>query len=66
MPWVKFLFVMREPLLELCRELYTLCKGDAVQARAVLRRIGDHGAMYEAHQRAVDKRLEALRGKGSP
>jgi hypothetical protein len=61
MPWVKFLFVMREPLLVLCRELYTLCKGDPTQAKAVLRRIGDYGALYEAKQHDVDRRLEALR-----
>jgi hypothetical protein len=61
MSWAKFIFVMRGPLIELARELYQLCKGDPVQAKAVLRRIGDYGALYEAKQRDVDRRLEVLR-----
>jgi hypothetical protein len=63
MSWAKFLFVLRGPLIELARELYTLCKGDPKQAKAALRRIRDHGTMYEETQREVDRRLEVLRAR---
>jgi len=61
MSYLKFAFIMRAPLLELCRELYELCHGDPKAAKEVLRRIRDHGAVYEASQRDVDRRLAELR-----
>jgi hypothetical protein len=61
MGFTRFLVAMRLPLIELARELYTLCKGDPVRAAAVLRRIRDHGSIYEMAQAEVDRRLDALR-----
>jgi hypothetical protein len=61
MAWARFLFLMRGPLIEVARELYELCHGDPRRAKAVLARIRDYGAVYEAQQRATDARLEELK-----
>lgn len=61
--WFAFVLALRGPLTELAHELYQLCHGDPERAKQVLRRIRDHGAVYEASQRDVDQRLEALRAR---
>jgi hypothetical protein len=64
--WVAFLLAMREPMLELARELYEVCHGNPNDAKRVLMRIRDHGAVYEAAQREIDRRLEVVRDKQKP
>jgi hypothetical protein len=61
--WPRFLIALWPVAKELIRDLYRLHQGDIEKATTALQRIRDHGARLDEAERALDARIEAVRGR---